>query len=193
VVDAYELPLPAGLPPGDYTPLVIVYDPSTGAEWGRVELPPVALAAHPALPPRRALEAGLAHLSGARFRDLALVGWTPPGEEVGYRAGAELPLALLWQARGPAAGDWQASFFLEGAGRQILLGREPVGGHFPTARWQEDQAVGQWPALSLPAETPPGDYRLVMRVERDGRPVPWGRGWIPGGSDVQLGRVSVVD
>jgi hypothetical protein len=193
VVDAYELPLPAGLPPGDYTPLLIVYDPATGAELGRVELAPLALAAHPALPPRRALEAALAHLSGARFRDLALVGWTPPGAEAAYRAGEALPLALLWQARGPVAGDWQVSFFLEGAGRQIPLGREPVGGQYLTVQWQEGQAVSQWPALHLPADTPPGDYRLMMRVERDGRPVPWGQGWLPGGSDFELGNLSVAE
>ncbi|HSJ54909.1 MAG TPA: hypothetical protein VLC52_14295, partial [Anaerolineae bacterium] len=71
--------------------------------------------------------------------------------------------------------------------------REPVGWPYPTARWQEDQAVAQWPALRLPADTPPGDYRLVMRVERDGRPVPWGRGWMPGGSDLFLGRVDVAN
>ncbi len=191
VVDAYELPLPAGLPPGDYTPLLVVYDPATGAEQGRIELGPVALAAHPALPPRRARESALAHLSGARFRDLALAGWTPPSADVAYGAGEALPLTLLWQARGPVAGDWQVSFFLEGAGRQVPLGREPVGGYYPTAGWQEGQAVSQWPALRLPAGTPPGDYRLVMRVERDGRPVPWGWGWVPRGSDFQLGRVSV--
>jgi hypothetical protein len=191
VLDAYELPLPAGLPPGEYSPLVIVYEPATGAELGRVELAPVALAAHPALPPRRALEASLAHLARARYRHLDLVGWTPPGAEVAYPPGGTLPLALLWQARAPEGGDWQASFFLEGSGQQVLLGREPVGGSHPVARWQEGQAVRQWPALHLPAAMPPGDYRLVMRLERDGRPVPWGRGWLPGGSDLQLGRVNV--
>jgi hypothetical protein len=193
VVDAYELLLPAGLPPGDYVPVVIVYEPETGAELGRVELAPVTLAAHTELPPRRALEASLAHLAGARFRDLTLVGWTPPGADVAYRSGDALPLTLLWQARGPAAGDWQVSFFLEGAGHHILIGREPVGGPHPAAHWQGRQAVRQWPVLRLPAATPPGDYRLVMRVECDGRPVPWGRGWIPRGSDFPLGRIAVAD
>lgn len=193
VVDAYELPLPPGLPPGEYTPLVVVYDPATGAERGRVELAPVSLAAHPILPPRRALEAGLARVARARFRELSLVGWTPPGEGATYGAGASVPLSLLWQAMEPAAGDWQVSFFLEGAGRRILLGREPVGGPYPTDHWQEGQAVAQWPALQVPAGAPAGDYRLLMRVERDGRPVPWGRGLLPGGSDVQLGTLSVAE
>lgn len=193
VVDAYELALPAGLPPGQYTPLVVVYDPATGAERGRVELAPVSLAAHSTLPPRRALEGSLARVARARFRELTLVGWTPPGEGATYAAGEALPLSLLWQATEPAGGDWQVSFFLEGAGRQVPLGREPVGGPYPTARWQGDQAVAQWPALRLPAEAPPGDYRLLMRVERDGRPVPWGRGLLPGGSDLQLGILSVAE
>ena len=50
VADAYEIPLPAGLPPGDYRPLVIVYDPATGAELGRAELEPVYLAGQPGPP-----------------------------------------------------------------------------------------------------------------------------------------------
>ena len=42
--DVYDLALPPGLQPGDYTPVIILYDPSQGAtEVGQVTLPPVSL------------------------------------------------------------------------------------------------------------------------------------------------------
>jgi hypothetical protein len=42
--DVYDLPLPATIQPGEYTPIVILYDPAQGAkEVGRVALPPLRL------------------------------------------------------------------------------------------------------------------------------------------------------
>ena len=44
ISDVYDLALPASLRPGDYTPVIIFYDPARGAaEVGRVTLPPVHL------------------------------------------------------------------------------------------------------------------------------------------------------
>ena len=190
VADAYEIPLPAGLPPGDYTLLVIVYDPATGAERGRASLPAVTLEGSGARPPRRALEASVAQTLYARFGDIELLGLTPPDPAVAYRPGDALPLVLLWQALAEPAGDLWVSFWLEGDGHHPM-GEEPVGGYFPTAEWQVDQAVRQQPLLQLPAGMPPGTYRLKMRVTRDGQPVPWGRWLVPLGSDLDLGTVQV--
>ncbi len=193
VADAYEIPLPPGTPPGDYTPLIVLYDPATGAEGGRIELPPVHLAGNPARPPRRALEAGVAETIYARFGDVELLGFTPPDPRVLYRPGDSLPVTLLWQARGRPAGDLRLTFWLEGRGEHPLPAgsNEVLGGAFPAQQWQDGQAVCQWPALELPSNIPPGTYRLLMRVTRDGRPLPWGRGLIPLGSDLDLGAVQV--
>jgi hypothetical protein len=190
VADAYEIPLPAGLPPGEYTPLVIVYEPGTGAELGRAELPPVTLDGNPARPPQRTLEAGLGETTYANFGDVELLGFTPPDPAAVYGPGGALPLTLLWQARGRPSGDLRLAFWLEGAG-DVALGEEPLGGSFPASAWQDGQVVRQWPLLHLPEDTPAGAYRLKMRVSRDGRPVPWGRGLIPLGSDLELGQVRV--
>lgn len=39
IADVYDLVLPTGLPPGDYVPLIILYDPAQGAaEVGRLML-----------------------------------------------------------------------------------------------------------------------------------------------------------
>jgi hypothetical protein len=190
VADAYEIPLPAGLPPGEYTPLVIVYDPASGAERGRVDLAPVRLEGNPARPPHRALEASVGQTIYARFGDVELLGFTPPNPETAHRPGEALPLVLLWQARGQPAGELRAAFWLEGEG-EYTLGREAVGRPFSTDRWRDGQAVRQWPILRVPEDTPPGTYRLKMRVTRNEQPVPWGRGFIPLGSDLDLGLVSV--
>lgn len=190
VDDAYEIPLPAGLPPGDYVPLVIVYDPATGTERGRVELPAVHLQGSRARPPRRALEGAVAQTTYARFGDIELLGFTPPDPNVVYGPGDLLPLILLWQAQGQPDGDLRVSFWLEDLGR-YPLGEEPVGGRFPAGQWGENQVVRQQPILPVPDVKPPGTYRLKMRVTRDGQPVPWGRWLIPLGNDLDLGTVQI--
>jgi hypothetical protein len=190
VADAYEIPLPAGLPPGEYTPLVIVYEPATGAELGRAELSPVYLEGNPARPPRRALEASVTHTLYARYGDVELLGYTPPDPKVAYGPGDALPLTLLWQAHGQPSGDLQVAFWLEGDG-EVPLGEEPVGGLFPANGWHDGQVVRQWPTLVLPGDASSGTYQLKMRVTRDGQPVPWGRWLIPLGTDLDLGAVQV--
>jgi hypothetical protein len=190
VVDAYELPLPAGLPPGDYRPLVIVYDPADGSERGRLLLAPVSLQGNPARPPRRALEVDLASTVYARFGDLELLGFTPPDPAATYPPGEHLPLILVWQSLDGPRGDLRAEWRLEAA-TDTLLGAEPVGGQFPASDWREGQVVRQWPFLLIPEDIPAGTYRLRMRLTRDGQPVPWGRGLLPLGSDLDLGPVVV--
>ena len=190
VADAYEIPLPAGLPPGDYTPLVVVYDPQTVVERGRALLSPVRLEGTPVRPPRRALEAALAAAPYARFRDLELLAYTPPDPQTSYQPGDRLPLILLWQSRGLAAGPWRVSFLAEGL-ETHLLAEEPLGGSFDVAQWREGQVVRQQATLMVPPDLPPGTYRLKLRVIRDGQPVPWGRGLIPRGSDLFLGTITI--
>lgn len=189
VLDAHEIALPAGLPPGDYVPLVIVYDPATGVEWGRAELAPIALRGNPHRPPRRALEAMVGRTLYARLGDLELLGADAP-PEIPSGPGAGLPVTVWWQALAPPQGDLQAVFWLAGD-REVMLGQTPVGGLFSTGQWQAEQVVRQGVDLSLPDGVSPGAYQLRMRVERDGRPVPWSRGWLPGGSDLILGSVRI--
>jgi hypothetical protein len=190
VADAYEIPLPAGLPPGEYRPLVVVYEPATGIEMGRIELSPVHLAGNPERPPRRALEASVSEPAYARFGEVELLGFTPPGPEMAYLPGDVLPLLLLWQASDQPRGGLWAEFWLEGADT-APLGEEPVGGSFPVSEWSAGQVVRQRPDLRVASGVPPGVYRLIMRVSRDGQPVPWGRGLVPMGSDLLLGPVHV--
>ncbi len=185
VADAYEIRLPVGTPPGDYRPLVVIYDPATGKEYGRAELEPVYLEGSPNRPPRRALEASVLRTAYARFGNVELLGYTSPPPWIAYRPGDDLPLSLLWQAHDQPYGDLQVAFWLEGT-EEHQLGQEPVGGDYPSSEWQAGQLVRQQPILQVP-DASPGRYQVRMRVTRDGQPVPWSRGWIPLGSDLVLG------
>lgn len=191
VVDAYEIPLPAGLPPGQYTPLIIVYEAPAGAERGRVELPPVHLSGNTARPPRRALEASMARTPHALFGDVELLGYTPPDPGIEYGTRETVPLTLLWQARGQPSGDLRVAVWLEGDGK-FLLGKEPVGGRYTAVQWADGQVVRQELGLSVPGGVSPGTYQLRGRVTRDGLPVAWGRWLVPLGSDLDLGVVRVA-
>ena len=134
VADAYEIPLPAGLPPGDYVPLVIVYDPATGAERGRVELPPVTCRAA-----RLARRAGRWKSSRHTRPMPALATWSCWLHPAG-------PHRALWPRRCVApdaavagsggTGRRAAGELLAGGGGLYPLGEEPVGGDFPAGGWQ---------------------------------------------------------
>ncbi|MFC2015672.1 protein O-mannosyl-transferase family [Chloroflexota bacterium] len=190
VVDAYEIPLPSGTPAGEYTPLVIVYDPSTGDEQGRAELSAIRLEGNPVRPPLRALEAAVGQVVYARFGSLELLGFTPPAPDVEFGTGEQLPLHLLWQAHGQQEEKHTLSFWLEGESSRPL-GETPLGGRTPVELWSDGEVAGQWPGLRIPEDVPSGTYRLKMRVLRDGQPLPWGRWLIPMGSDLELGIVQV--
>ncbi len=191
ITDVYDIPLPAGLPPGDYTPTVVVYDPATTLELGRAELAPVPLSGNPARPPRKVLETSLGQIANALFGDVELLGLTPADPGAERRPGDALPVTLLWQARHRPKGDLRLVFWLEGD-KTYAVGGEPLGGHYATAQWPDQQLlVRQWPVLSVPEGIPPGAYQLKMRVLRDGQPVAWGRWLIPLGSDLELGPVQI--
>jgi len=190
VADAYEIPLPPGLPPGEYTPMVVIYEPDTGIERSRIELAPVHLEGNPARPPRRALEASVDQVVYARFGDVELLGFSAPGTEAALGPGDALPLTLLWQAHDEPSGNLRATFWLEGDA-DYSLGAVPLGGRFPASEWTSGQVVRQWPAFQVPAAALPGPYQLIMRVTRDSQPVAWGRWLLPIGSDLNLGTVRV--
>jgi hypothetical protein len=128
----------------------------------------------------------------ARFRSVELLGFTPADPAPTYRPGSELPVTLLWQAGDdPVEGDWLVQLLLEGNGRTVTLEEALVGGIYPVDRWHARQVVRQWLAPTVPTDLAAGVYTLKLRVTRDGRPLPWGRGWLPLGSDLTLGNVRI--
>ncbi|MGC8839038.1 MAG: hypothetical protein ACP5UM_11535, partial [Anaerolineae bacterium] len=169
--------LPAGLPPGPYDLGVGLVDGASGTECsardatGQVRGPTWSLGlvevAVPSPPVRpEALPVGVR-------RALDLV---PPGEDkpavrfLGYtvpqgpvETGWPLEVTLFWQGL-RAVGKPAVVFLqgLDGAG-QVRFAEEvqPAQGHYPTDRWEEGTLCLDPHRLTVPADLPPGTYRLV--------------------------------
>src|SRR5690606_21711041 len=88
------------------------------------------------------------------------------GPVVQAAAGATLPVWLAWQATEPL--DERITFTLHLAQEEehvAQIDREMGAGRFPTTRWHEwfleQPVVTDEFSLALPAELPPGRYRLL--------------------------------
>jgi hypothetical protein len=91
--------------------------------------------------------------------------------DVVVQGGSTLHITLYWQALRPPAGDYGVTLRLvrvdtagPSTGRSWLerYNRHPVGGSYPTSRWQAGEVVGDYYRLALPPYLPSGEYRLLV-------------------------------
>jgi 4-amino-4-deoxy-L-arabinose transferase-like glycosyltransferase len=117
---------------------------------------------------------------------LVLDGFRHPGT---VRAGETLPLALYWQATRPLPADYTVFVHLLDAQGAKAAQRDvaPLGGTLPTSRWQPGQLLRDDQDLLVPAETPPGAYRLVAGMYDAATLAP-----ITDGGPIDLGEVVVT-
>ena len=78
--------------------------------------------------------------------------------------GLPLQLDLYWRAQGTPAADYTVFVHLSGAdGSPVAIGdAPPVHGDFPTSWWRDGDVVDDRHFVELPAELPPGNYRLAV-------------------------------
>jgi hypothetical protein len=89
-------------------------------------------------------------------------------------AGDTLQLDLLWRALRERPGHFQisASLLDERGFKWAVRDAEPADGMYPTWMWQAEQPVRDQLRMPVSPETPPGRYRLAVRVlDRDGQPL----------------------
>lgn len=79
---------------------------------------------------------------------------------------AVLPLDLTWRLTAPGDGDAVVGLRLVGATGHVWAQRDtrPVDGLLPFSAWTPGEAGHDRHGLLVPAGTPPGDYRLALRV-----------------------------
>ncbi|HMQ29145.1 MAG TPA: glycosyltransferase family 39 protein [Chloroflexaceae bacterium] len=151
-----------------------------------------------ALAPREAL-AGLGSTTYARFaasweRGVELRGWRLEGSAA---PGAALPLTLTWHSLEPVPRPWTVFVHLVAADETIVAqsNRQPRGDTLPFPLWTPGDWVQDTHRLDLPADLPPGEYRLrvgLFRADGDGRRQRvWGEDGGELGSYAELGLVSV--
>lgn len=181
VAEAYELPVPFDLPPGQY-PLRLGYAdlsdgrPELGLSSGgtTVELATITVLPGPA--GRRTEDGGqmLANLDNqvALMAGRARGGWqvrrAPWEEHLVIQAGQPLHLTLTWRALASPRDSFTVFIHLiDGAGRYVA-GHDytPLGGSCPSYLWFPKWLPGQTLAdpyrLAIPAGLPPGDYWLEV-------------------------------
>ncbi len=201
--DAWNLAVPWGAPPGDYTLQLTLYDPftqkkltvpggvdGTRARLGRIQIvrgPTAHLSAVADL-----LEAlpGHAVFDGA----LALASYQLTPERV--RPGDTIHAELMWHALG-APHENQVGFFqmLDERGR-LWAAQEspPIDGRYPTSQWAAGEYVLDPRELVVPADAPDGRYHVIVGWyrERNRERLSVRNGWLPLTNDsLELGMVEV--
>jgi hypothetical protein len=91
-----------------------------------------------------------------------LMGYAPAGPWES-QAGDVLTFSLFWEIEQPVPQDYAVFVQLldQAGGLQAQVDRMPVGGFQPTSTWQPGQLVRDNYGLEVPADLPPGQYRLI--------------------------------
>jgi hypothetical protein len=86
------------------------------------------------------------------------------------RAGENIQVNLNWEALSQVYEDFTVFVHLETpAGKMIAPGDgQPYYGHYPTSAWAVNQPFEDPHALTVPADTAPGQYRIVVGLYRAG-------------------------
>ena len=82
--------------------------------------------------------------------------------------GDELPLTLYWRAEAPLAADYVVFMhLLDAAGNIVAQGDAPPrAGRYPTHWWEPGEVIADQHVIPLPADLPPGDYRVRTGLYR---------------------------
>jgi hypothetical protein len=157
--------IPDGTLPGTYDLTLVVYDPETGQplpatgatslDGGGVALGQVRVDRPSEVPELRP--------AVADFGPVRLITADTPATAVS--PGAEVPLDLLWQADVDHHGESLVvvAQLLDNQGRVVAgLEEEPLNGRYGTADWRPGELVRDNHTLSVPADTPPGPYDLIV-------------------------------
>ncbi|MFZ4816097.1 MAG: hypothetical protein ACOYL5_16290 [Phototrophicaceae bacterium] len=92
---------------------------------------------------------------------IQLLDWELPRGQT-LRPCESLPFTSVWQAEQPQALDWKMSFTVTDNGNGIARWDAPLS--FGTVRWQPDTPYADWRAITIPCDTPAGQYPLLLTV-----------------------------
>lgn len=168
VITWFDLTVPPGTPTaarwlitGFYDPATLqrlpVRDPQGQPAGDRLRLGPVkVLSDRPESTPSPSVRTRIAVAPGT-----ALIGYDLDRRIV--QPGERLAVTLYWQAGGPLDRDYTVFVHLaEPTGRvRAQSDSQPDGGHNPTSLWLAGEVIRDQHTLLLPADLPPGRYRLL--------------------------------
>jgi len=163
--DPYRVPVaPDASAPSRLRLEVGLYDPEARETLGAVRVGEAKLAPPESAPSvAQPLSVDLAGGITLRGYDLAPVG----GETQTLRRvapGEAITLTLYWEARETPAADYQIFVHLLGAGPEPVAQGDgpPLMGDYPTTMWAPGEVIVDPHLVALPADLPPGQYRLLV-------------------------------
>jgi 4-amino-4-deoxy-L-arabinose transferase-like glycosyltransferase len=175
---SYGLPIPAGIPPGDYSIEVGLYNPATGAGRGasgtdsrflgtQVRAANVSILPPPAPPTVEDLQIPVQLDSPTG--QLELLGLAPPPEQV--LSGDFLSLHLFWEVKVWPEADYHAQLTLtDSSGENVFEVIQPLS-TYPTSQWEPGQRFKTHHSVHIPPILPAADYRLTLNlVDESGNP-----------------------
>lgn len=101
-------------------------------------------------------------LSATFAAGLELTGFALPSAP--SHPGEVLPVSLTWRALEVPEGDYTVFVHLFDEGERVWAQHDgqPSGGWRPTSTWQPGEEITDHHGLALPADIPPGEYRLAV-------------------------------
>ena len=174
--DAIALTLPAGAPPGDYDLILALLNPdltpiSTDGPnpAADVWLESVQRAENPPVTPYPD------HPLSKTGAGIDFLGYD--GADALYLPGDDMHITLYWQPRGPLTPAHDVFLQLLDEKGQMVAGMEaPPLSWLPTTDWEALPLRTQH-SLRIPADLPPGDYRLITGLfePESGARITWGK------------------
>ncbi|MBN1178117.1 MAG: glycosyltransferase family 39 protein, partial [Anaerolineae bacterium] len=168
---SFTMPLPPGIPPGDYALEVALHDAATGAGQGAAAPDGAFRGTRIPLGQTRVLSGSLppafAPRESARRVDLpagplTLLAVEPPWPQV--PSGDTLRFALFWRADAAPQADYRVRLeVLDAAGQVVQASVEPLS-PYPTSNWRAGEWFESRHEIVAAPDLPPGDYRLMLNV-----------------------------
>ena len=195
----YHLPVPVGIPPGEYELMLLAWDKTSGQTSGDWQtLLPIELAASnswPLLPEWTLICARV----GYTCADSTTLRFDNGIELLGLSAGAParpghpVPMTLFWQAESPPV-DLQYQIEVLGPTGNILSteNRAPGADWLTADTWPLGTIVREQTGLYFPPETIPGRYQLRWSLKSGEKNIPGRPAWRPWRSEsVTFGQIVV--
>jgi hypothetical protein len=189
IVDAHDVALLAGLPPGDYALQVTMYEPDTLAPLATHVIGTIPLG------PTRGLERmGLWDVPHRPWADFGghvrLLGYSVIGET--FKPGEPIPVTLLWQRLHSLDQRLSLVLWLEDAtGSRLGETEVALGGSYPASEWHPGEVVRDWRSFLVPGHIEDGSYRLKLEVRAGSQPLSRLLWRVPIGTSLDLGQIQI--
>ena len=164
ITDRLAIPIPPGLPPGDYRVVVGLYRGDTGERLAAsdgadtIELGTVHVS-------KQILPRSAAMLTKAINQPLGEIEWLgyklDSAQAASFEQGARIPLVLYFYARQKPTSDARLTVQLRDRSDNILASAATLE-TYPSSQWDKDEIVRDLPSLQVPSDMPAGEYRLIL-------------------------------